>query len=195
MFRLLSIFVGLVGLSVPALAEMHEYKLDPVHTQVIFFVDHLGFAKSEGEFLDFDGTIKIDTENLENSSVEVVVKTESIDMDNTKWDDHMKNADFFNVTEFPVMTFKSTKVELTSETTADIHGELSILGLSKPLVLKTVHNKTGMNPFSGKQEIGFSATGVVDRSDYGMTYGLPNVGGQAELRIEVEAIRVGELNE
>lgn len=172
-----------------AMAEVEHYKFDTVHSQVIFFVEHMGFAKSEGEFLDFDGDLYIDRDNLANSSVNVVVKTASVDMDDTKWDDHLKNADFFNVTEFPVMTFKSKEVVLTGENSADIHGDLTILGITKPLVLHTVHNKTGENPYSKKKQVGFSATGVVKRSEYGMDYGIPNVGDEAELRIEVEAVK------
>ena len=194
-YLLSSVLTGALLFSGSAMAEVEHYKFDAVHSQVIFFVNHLGFAKSEGEFLEFDGDLYIDRENLANSNVNVVVKAESIDMDNEKWDNHMKNADFFNVPEFPVMTFKSNNVVLTGDNTAEVHGDLTILGITKPLVLYTTHNKSGVHPFSGKDHIGFSATGVVKRSEYGMNYGLPNVGDEAELRIEVEATRQDMVNE
>ena len=86
-------------LALPTNANAAEkYTFDKTHTQIIFFVNHLGFSFSEGEFLDFDGYFTFDRENPENSLIDVRIDTASIDMDDEKWDDHMKNADFFNNT-------------------------------------------------------------------------------------------------
>lgn len=173
----------------PASQAAENYTFDTVHSQIIFFVDHLGFAKSEGEFLDFDGGFTFDRENPSNSTINVSIDTDSIDMDDEAWDTHMKSDHFFNVEKFPKMTFKSTSIEVTGEKTANITGDLTLLGVTKPIVLKTVYNKSGENPYSKKFEAGFSATAALKRSDFGMTYGLPGVGDDVEIRIEVEAIR------
>lgn len=172
----------------PALAA-EKYEFDKAHTQILFFVSHLGFSMSEGEFLEYDGELIIDRENPENSSVDVTIQTESIDMDHEKWEEHMKNEDFFHVTEFPTMTFESTNVEVTGENTAQLTGDLTLLGTTNPVTLDVVHNKSGENPFSGKYIAGFSATGQLLRSEFGMDYGLPGIGDEVEIRLEVEAIR------
>lgn len=172
-----------------ARADVENYKFDTVHTQILFFVDHLGFSISEGEFLDFDGGFTFDTENPVNSSIDVTIDTNSIDMDDEKWDEHMKSADFFNVTEFPNMTFKSTAVEVTGEKTANITGDLTLLGVTKPVTLTVEHRKSGKSPFGNEYKAGFRAKGSLKRSDFGMNYGLPNVGDEVQIQIEVEAVR------
>ena len=172
-----------------------EYEFDTVHSQIIFFVDHLGFAKSEGEFLDFDGMFIFDQENVENSKLDVQIETASIDMDNEPWDKHMKNADFFDVEKYPHMTFKSTAIEKTGEDTGKVTGDLTILDVTRPVTLDVKLNKAGTHPRSGKQHAGFSATGMIKRSDWGMTYGVPAVGDDVEIRIEIEASAKENMNE
>ncbi len=169
------------------LAKASMYELEKPHTQILFFVDHLGFAKSQGKFLDFDGDVHFDHEHPEKSNVNVVIKTASIEMNHEKWNAHMMNEDFFNVETFPEMTFKSTGIEVTGEDTAKITGDLTLLGVTKPVVLDVKHNKTGTHPYSGKEVAGFSATTTIDREEFGMTYGLPAVGKMVEVRLEVEA--------
>ncbi len=170
------------------------YIFDKDHTQILFFVDHLGFSKSQGEFHEYDGYFVFDQEKPKNSKVEVTIKTSSIDMDSDKWNEHMKSSDFLNVEAFPDMTFKSTNIKITGKKTADIIGDLTILGVTKPVTLKTIYNKSDKHPFSGKYVSGFSAKAKIKRSDFGMVYGLPAVGDEINIMIEVEGIRVDEEN-
>lgn len=183
---------GVILMAQPAQAAPEHYSFDKAHTQILFFVDHLGFSHSQGEFHEYDGHFVFNREDPENSSVEVTIKTASIDMDHEKWDEHMKNEDFFHVEKFPDMTFKSTRIDVLSDNSAHIHGDLTILGVTKPVTLAATHNKSGKHPFSGKFVSGFSARTVVKRSDFGMTYGLPAVGDEVVIRIEVEGVRDGE---
>ncbi|HRQ60657.1 MAG TPA: YceI family protein [Alphaproteobacteria bacterium] len=171
-----------------AQAEVQTYELEKPHTQILFFADHLGFSKSMGRFLDFDGTINFDREKPENSNVEVVIKTASIEMSDQKWNDHLKNADFFDVEKHPEMTFKSTGIEVTGENLASMSGDLTLLGITKPVVLDVTFNKCDKHPMKGFEMCGFSATSMITRSEWGMKYGLPMVGDEVEIRIEVEAI-------
>jgi len=187
---LLSLFVTLAFFISPVHAAPQTYEFDKAHTQILFFVDHLGFSKSQGEFHDYDGKIVFDQENPENSMVEVTIKTDSIDMDDEKWDKHMRNKDFFDVKQYPVMTFKSTEIVKTSDNTADVVGDLTILDVTRPVVLKTTFNKADVHPFSKRYVAGFSANAVINRSDYGMDYGLPGVGDTVDIRLEVEAMRI-----
>jgi polyisoprenoid-binding protein YceI len=165
-----------------------KYEFDKAHTQILFFADHLGFSNSQGEFHDYDGYFMFDRENPENSSIDVTIKTASIDMDLDRWDDHMKNADFFNVEQFPDMTFKSTAINVTGENEADIVGDLTILDVTKPVTLHVTHNKSGVHPFNQKQVAGFSAHAEIDRSEWGMNYGLPMMSPKVEIRLEVEGV-------
>lgn len=179
-------------ISSEAQAQIERYSFDKAHTQILFFADHLGFSSSQGEFLNFDGGFVFDRTRPENSSVEVTIQTSSIDMDHEKWDQHMKSADFFDVENHPTMHFKSTAIEIEGEKAAKIIGDLTILNVTKPITLDVTYNKSGKHPFSGKYVSGFSATGVVKRSEYGMTYGLPMLGDDISLRIEVEGEREGD---
>ena len=169
--------------------SVEHYSFDKAHTQILFFINHLGFSTSQGEFHDYDGYFIFDHENPEKSMVDVTIKTSSVDMDDEAWDDHLKNADFFNVEIFPTMTFKSTEIKVTGTDTADIIGDLTMLGVSKPVTLTVKHNKSDKHAFSGKYVSGFSASATVKRSEFGMEYGLPMVGDDVTLMIEVEGVR------
>ena len=173
----------------PAHAEAETYTFDKAHTQVIFFVNHLGFSNSAGKFLDFDGSFTFDQAEPAKSSVKVTFKVAGLDMDDEKWDEHLKGTDFFNVEKFPEMTFNSTAIEVTGENTANITGDLTLLGVTKPVTLSVTHNKSGKHPFGDKYVSGFSATASLKRSDFGMNYGLPMVGDDVQIRIEVEGLR------
>lgn len=185
---LTAVFI-LTGFTLPASAQAERYSFDKAHTQILFFVDHLGFSMSQGEFHDYDGYFTFDRSQPENSEINVSIQTASIDMDDEKWDAHMKNEDFFDVENHPTMTFKSTGIEVTGEDKALITGDLTMLGVTKPVVLDVTHNKSGPHPFSGKYVAGFSATTTIKRSEFGMEYGLPAVGDEVEVRLEVEGIR------
>ncbi len=195
MFRSLGVSLGGFALAAvlfanPAAAQVEKYSFDKAHTQIVFSVNHLGFSNSMGKFLNYDGHFTFDRATPENSSIEVSIKTDSIEMNDQKWNDHMKNEDFFNVEKFPTMDFKSTAITVTGENSADITGDLTILGVTKPVTMSVVHNKSDAHPFAPDRFVaGFSATAKIKRSDFGMNYGLPAVGDDVEIRIEVEGIR------
>ena len=186
--------LALTTIAAPARAQTEHYKFDTVHSQIIFYVNHLGFSTSEGEFLDFDGSLEFNHDDPAASKVDVTIDTNSLSMDDETWNEHLKGKNFFDVAQFPKMTFKSTSIKVTGEKTADITGDLTLLGVTKSVTLKTVYNKSGNHPFTGKYISGFSATTSVKRSDFGMNYGLPGIGDDVEIRIEVEAIRADDTD-
>lgn len=171
----------------PAAAAPEKYEFDTVHTQIMFAVGHMGYSFSHGKFNKFTGSLNLDLEQPEKSSVEVSIDTASLDLDDQKWNDHLKTPDFFNVEKFPAMTFKSTKVEKTGDNTGKVTGDLTLLGVTKPVTLDVTLNKAAVHPFYKKNAAGFSATGTLNRSDFGMTYGLPGVADEVKIMIEVEA--------
>ncbi len=181
--------VALFLASSPARANIEIYEYDKAHTQILFFVDHLGFSRSQGEFHDYDGYFHFNRNEPEKSKVEITIQTKSIDMDDEKWDDHMKNKDFFDVEKFPTMTFKSKSVQKTGDKTGKIVGDLTLLNVTKPVTLDVTFNKAAVHPFSQKYVAGFSAKTKIKRSDFGMKYGLPLIGDEVDVMIEVEGLR------
>ena len=187
-------YVGamILGLALAGPVSADRYRFDKIHTQVIFFVDHLGFSKSQGEFHDYDGTFVFDPADWPGSSVEVSIRTASLDMDDPEWDNHLRGKDFFDVGRFPDMRFRSTRVERTGEHEGRVEGELTLLGVTRPVTLDIRFNKAAVHPKTGQYVAGFSGHATVKRSDFGMTYGLPFVGDDVEVRLEVEGLREAE---
>lgn len=180
-------FACITGFAPAAFAAPEKFLLDKPHTQVIFVVNHMGFSHSYGKFTDYEGAIALDTATPADSSVEVTIKTASLDLDDDKWNEHMKGKDFFDVEKFPTMTFKSTKVEVTGEKTANVTGDLTLLGVTKPVTLAVTQNGLGKHPMKDVMATGFSGTATIKRSDFGMGYGIPMVGDDVKVIIEVEA--------
>lgn len=166
------------------------YALDPAHTQTIFKIDHLGFSTITGAVHDLKGTLILDTTKLENSTVEVTMGSDSVDTGFAARDKDLKGPMFFNVAQFPTMTFRSTRIVKTGEKTFDIQGNFSLLGVIKPVILKTTFNRmaqdtTGTNVFKA----GYTATTTIKRSEFGMKAYVPYVGDDVHVTINFEGIR------
>lgn len=172
-----------------AQAAPEKYTYDPAHTQIIFAVSHLGFSFSHGKFNKFSGGFTFDQEKPETSSAEITIETGSVDMDSADWETHLKSKDFFNVEKFPAITFKSGKIVKTGANTADMTGDLTLLGVTKPVTLQVTFNKAGNHAFNKNYVAGFSLSGSLKRSDFGMNSALPLVGDDVHLDIQVEGIR------
>lgn len=175
--------------TVPALAEPVAYKLDPSHTAVAFSVNHLGFSTVLGRFNTVAGNLVFDQANVANSKVDVTIDAASVDTNFAKRDDHLRSGDFFNTKEFAKLTFKSTKVEKTGDNTGTVTGDLTLLGVTKPVTLTVTFNKAGVSAASKLDTVGFSARGTVKRSDFGMKYLVPYVSDDIQIQIETEATK------
>lgn len=187
-----SLFAGAVGvvLSVSvAQAAPQAYSLDPSHSTVAFVLDHMGYAKMLGRFNSVAGDIQFDKDAVEKSSVKVTIDAASVDTNHAKRDEHLRSPDFFNAKEFPKLTFTSTVIEKTGDKSGRMTGTLTLLGVSKPVVLDVTFNKDANSPVSKKDTVGFSARGTLKRSDFGMKYGVPAIGDDVTLMIEVEAVK------
>jgi polyisoprenoid-binding protein YceI len=176
-------------------AAPENYTMDPTHTYPNFSVDHLGVSTIWGRFGKTTGKFMID-HAAKKASLELTVETASIDTgDNVRGnrprarDEHLRTADFFNVQEFPSMTFKSANVKFAGENPAEIDGQLTLLGVTKPLVLKVERWVCKENPMSKKPMCGGNASGSFKRSDFGMKFGLPAIGDEVKLFVEVEGYK------
>jgi polyisoprenoid-binding protein YceI len=183
-------FLGLMAAATlfagPAFAA-DTYNFDPFHTSVIWSATHFGKSSPHGIFSNIEGTLVLDEAAPENSKVDLKVPTGLIATGIEKFNEHLKSKDFFNVAEFPDAKFVSTKVEKTGEKTAKVTGDLTILGVTKPVVLDVTFNGKGPNPMNQKETVGFSATGVIKRSEFGLSYGVPNIGDDVNIVVEAEA--------
>jgi polyisoprenoid-binding protein YceI len=169
MRRTLSALSTIATLLVSATAgQAADYTIDPTHSHILFMIDHLGFAKIVGLFSDFSGTVSFDSNNVSASKVAVTVQTESLQTQFAARDKDLKGADWFNVTEFPEMTYVGSEFVKKDEHTGTITGNLTLHGATKPVTLNVVVNKVGQNPLDKINSAGFSARGTLKRSDFGM---------------------------
>ncbi|HEY0327359.1 MAG TPA: YceI family protein [Allosphingosinicella sp.] len=161
------------------------YALDRSHAKIMWSVSHFGFSTYYGEFTDFDARLTLDSASPERSRLNVTVNTPSVATHNDALDTHLKNGDFFDVSNHASATFTSTSVRRTGATTAEVTGDFTMLGRTRPLTLAVTFNAAGEN-MAGVYTAGFSATGTVKRSDYGMNYGVPALGDEIGLQISGE---------
>lgn len=175
--------------SAPAFAAPVAYKVDPAHLSVAFVVNHLGFSNLIGRFNTASGDVSFDKDAVDKSSVSMTIDAASVDTNHAKRDEHLRSPDFFNVKEFPKLTFKSTKIVKTGEKTGTLTGDFTMLGVTKPVTLTVTFNKEGVSPASKLETVGFSARGTLKRTDFGMKYGAPYISDDIELLIDAEATK------
>lgn len=172
-----------------ALAAPETYVLDPSHSQILFSYNHLGYSTTWGMFSGFEGEISFDQENPANSAVTVSFPVTTM---LTGWQDrfnHFMSPDFFNAAADETVTFTSTGIEVTGSDTALITGDLTLNGVTRPVVLDARLNAAGMHPMENRAWAGFDATTSVLRSDYNLGMFAPFVGDEVEIRISVEAMK------
>ncbi len=173
-----------LGTAAPAFAA-DTYKLDANHTAVTFQWTHFGFSHQSGKFMNPTGSVTLDQADPAKSSVEVSFKIADINTGVPALDKEFQEANWFDAAKYPTATFKSTKVEVTGKDTAKVTGDLTIHGITKPLTLDVKLNQVGQE--MGKATAGFSATGSINRSDFGLKVLVPSVSDKIDLTIEAEA--------
>ncbi|WP_300618254.1 YceI family protein [Dokdonella sp.] len=189
MIRRIALATAVALAAAPAFAATTTYTLDPAHTQVLLQWNHFGFSNPTAQFGSVEGTLDFDQADPTKSSVDVTIKTDSINANVGKFDEHLKSADFFDVAQFPVATFKSTKVSKgASANRLKVTGDLTIHGVTKPTTLDVKINKVGEHPMRKAPAVGFDATTMIMRSDFGIGKFVPNVSDTVNISITVEAI-------
>ncbi len=174
-----------VALDVPS----GTYEMDKTHAYILFSYSHLGLSFPVVRFNDFDVDLNFDAQDPSKSSLMVTIEAASVDSGVEKLDDHLKSADFFDAAAYPRMTFKATSIEVTGENTGRVMGDLTIKEVSKPVTLDVTLNKAFQHPMKNKPALGFSATGRLKRSDWGLDKYVPVVSDEVTLRIEAEFIQ------
>ena len=164
------------------------YTLDPDHTVPRFEILHNHFSYHMGAFLKSAGKAMLDTE-AKTGSVEVTIQSASFLTGHAFMEGVMKGKDFFNIEQFPVMTFKSTRMTFNGDKPATVEGEFTLIGVTKPVTLTFTNFNCGQHPRSKKDECGGNLTGQIKRSDFGMKAFIPAVADDVKLIIQVEAFK------
>jgi polyisoprenoid-binding protein YceI len=186
-------YILLILLPLTVWASEDEYIIDKSHFSIGFLVEHVGYAKTLGMFRDIDGGYIHDVKNKKINDINIVINTDSVFTNDEKRDEHLKSPDFLHVDKYPEMVFKATDIKINNDETI-INGNLTLLGITRPLVLTGKINKIGKYPFGGiikPYVMGISAKGTIKRSDHAMMYAIKDnlVGDEIELIIEFEARR------
>jgi polyisoprenoid-binding protein YceI len=170
----------------PAEVKAGTFAADPGHTKITWSVNHFGFSTYVGQFSQVAGTLKLDPKALGATALDATVQTASLGTFNPALDTHVKSPDFLDVAKFPTATFKATDVKATGDRTADIAGDLTLHGVTKPVVIQATFNRGGANPVDKTYRLGFSGRTVIKRSDFGIKTYVPAIGDEVTLQIEAE---------
>jgi len=182
-------FLAAAGLAafmaMPAIAASSTWNLDPFHTNAQFFVKHLGISTVQGDFTKVTGTVTLDDADVTKSNVSVTIDVNSIDTRVSRRDDDLKSEHFLNAAQFPTITFQSTKVVKSGDTTLKVTGNLTIRGVTKEVTLD-VTGPTAPISAMGSQRRGFSATTKINRQDFGVSADPGMVGDDLTILIDGE---------
>jgi polyisoprenoid-binding protein YceI len=175
--------LALIAATVAAQARS-SWNIDPSQTHVRFWVDAIGWPRTAGEFKSFEGRIDIDFDRPSRSRVDFRVVAKSVDVNSATMDDYLRSAVFLNVARLPSMGFVSTSVEKRDEHHAQVTGDLTMLGVTRPISLdvEVARKLAGIH-----QRVGFTATGVINRLDFGMNSGYPLISDAIHLTVTTEA--------
>lgn len=187
-----TLFAILIASSLPFSTQAADsFTIDPDHTFPHFSVNHLGFSTMQGRFDASSGKVTLDSA-AKKGTIEFSIKAASINTGHTKRDEHLRSPDFFNTAEYPSITFKSTAIKFEGDKPASAEGNLTLLGVSKPVKLNISAFNCGLHPMDPTKKkfvCGADVNTQIKRSDFGMKYGVPAVGDDIKLVFEVEAIR------
>ncbi|HZT80558.1 MAG TPA: YceI family protein [Gemmataceae bacterium] len=183
------VFAGVVfGLSIAApVRAADNYAIDPAHAAVSFKISHIGLSWTHGRFNDLSGGFTIDPADAAKCSFEMKIKADSVDTGNAQRDTHLKSPDFFNVKQFPALTFKSTSVKAVKDG-YEVKGDLSLHGVSKEVTLNLVGGRKAEFP-KGVQRTGYSGELTIKRSDFGMDKLAEAIGDEVYISVSFEGTK------
>ena len=164
-----------------------QYTVDPDHASVLWKINHLGFSTFVGRFNDIEASLDFDPENFENSSIEVIINTAGLDINNPEFAEELRGSNWFDVENFPQAVYRTTSFVESNGNTFVFDGELTLLGVTAPVTLNVVFNGGGRNFLTRKYTLGFSGSAQFQRSDFGLSrFTSFGVGDDIELEIHIE---------
>ncbi len=186
MFKRLVLAAALAATSLSVSADPITYTMDPDHTDVIASWSHFGFSNPIAHFGQVDGEITYDPDNIGASSVNVTIPLAGLDSHVEAFDEHLRSDDFFDAATYPTITFDSTAVEAAGDGKLKVTGDLTVHGVTRPVVRDVTLNKIGENMMK-QPAVGFDATTTIKRSEFGVGMYAPNVSDEVQIRITTEA--------
>ncbi|MCO4322571.1 YceI family protein [Aliidiomarina quisquiliarum] len=184
-----SVVIGSLFLAGAASAADYKVDIEGQHAFVQFKVNHLGFSWMYGTFKDFDGTFSYDAAKPEDSKVNIVIKTNSVDTNHAERDKHLRGPDFLNTRKHPEATFASKSVQVTGEGTMDVSGDLTFNGVTKPVVIKVTKTGEGQDPWGGYRT-GFEGSMSIQLKDFNVKMDLGPATQTVEFMLSLEGVRL-----
>ncbi len=178
---------SLLAVASVAAVAAEKYDIDQNHTHVTFTWNHLGFSNPSATLEKISGDFQLDTADLAKSSIAVTFPLEGLHTGVAKLDDDLKSPGFFDAAKYPEITFKSTKIEKAGDDGLKITGDLTVHGVTKPVVLNAKVNKIGDNPMSKTPSAGFDADATLNRSDFGVGKLVPAVADEIKVHITLDS--------
>lgn len=189
---------ALVGLALvtalPVRAELVNYRLDPVHTRVLFRISHAGFSNQPGFFTAVQGQLQFDAADWSQSRLEVHIPIASLQLGDADWNRRILDHTFFDLKKYPEALFISTQVLQDGDGKGTVTGNLTLHGVTRPVTLAVTLNAIKRHPLTRRRTAGFSATGSISRKEFGIDAWSSMVGDEVTLQIECEALRSGEVD-
>ena len=176
------------GLYTSVFAKAETYKIDPVHSSVVFRAGHFGISRVFGRINELSGTVVMDEDNLANCSLVIELNPASVDSNNADRDKHLRGPDFFNVKQFPVWKFSSTSVQKSSDGSFSVTGEMLLHGVKKSITVKIEKLGEGQDPWGGYRA-GWYSEFSIKRSEFGMDYMLEGLSDEIKVYLALEGIR------
>jgi polyisoprenoid-binding protein YceI len=174
--------LGVLALGPSSAASTAKWKIDPARTHIAFAIDAVGYPRTEGQFRRFDGRVSVDFDHPGKSSVAFHVQSQSVDVGSSSFGDYLRSGAFLDAGRFPTIDFVSNSVEKIDDHTVRVSGDLTLLGVTKPLTVNVAVRRE-----NGPTRLGFLAKTSINRLDFGMTSGFPLVSRDVELVISSEA--------
>ena len=172
--------------TVPAETRAGAYVLDSAHGKITWAVTHFGFSTYIGQFARVDAKLTVDPATPSAAVLDATIDTTSLGTLNEALDKHLKSPDFLDVAKFPTAAFHATKITRTGDRTADIVGDLTLHGVTRPVLVQATFLQGGANPMDKRYELGFSGSAKIKRSDFGITAYVPAISDEVTLTIEAE---------
>lgn len=194
MTKLFTLTTAVVSLLFSTAFAADKYEFDKSHTNISFYVNHLGFSETVGVLTDYDGHFTFDPKKPEDSSIDITLKPSGIRTSSAELDNKLQGETFFNSEKFPTIKFVSNKVRITGSNNGEVDGVVTMLGVSKTATLSVRFNKADYHPYSKDFVAGFSASTTIKRSDFGMKEYIPMVGDEVRIEVQVEGVNIDRKN-
>ncbi len=174
----------------PAAVQPGAYKVEPGHTRIEFSLSHMGFSTWWGDFTGASGSLTLDPHHPAADRLSITLPTASVTTTNAKLDGELREPDWLDAAKYPTASFVSTQVTPTGASQADVMGQLTLHGVTRPVTLHVKFNGAGVNPLSKAYTVGFDAEGVIKRSDFGVLKLVPVIGDEVTLRLSGAFVKV-----